>query len=388
MNRESTKSLSLDAPTRKNPFFASVVERYCLNREGQGRTYHLRLDLTGSGIEYRPGDSIAVIPSSSVEAVGRMLKLLGCDGSEIVVDNRSGEEETLQRFLEKKGNLSSPTRPLLQLICDRMSKGEKRRSIEALLADRDQFKKFIADHEVWDTLAALCELPPPFQDVCDVLTRLIPRLYSVASSRSMVGDAVDFTVVRTAYTTSDIARRGVCTHYLIDDVPQGENVVPVYLQPTRLFLLPEDSAIPIIMVGPGTGVAPFRAFMQERMAAAAKGRHWLFFGERYAASDFFYQEEWQRYIDADMLRLDTAFSRDQNAKVYVQHRMIENAKALWHWMEQGAIFYVCGDAKYMAKDVEKAMMSIIRQEGGLGEEEAAALLREWKKEKRYLTDVY
>jgi sulfite reductase (NADPH) flavoprotein alpha-component len=213
-------------------------------------------------------------------------------------------------------------------------------------------------------------------------------LYSIASSFKAHPGEVHLTVAVVRYETHDKARKGVASSFLADDAPKGTKV-SVYIHQNKNFRLPESSDTPIIMVGPGTGIAPFRAFVEERADKGAKGESWLFFGDQHYNEDFLYQLEWQDHLkNGDLTRIDVAFSRDQPEKVYVQHKLLDHAPDIWQWLQKGAHFYVCGDATYMAKDVHQAMLDIVASQGGMSAEEAEAYLAALKKDKRYQRDVY
>ena len=224
-------------------------------------------------------------------------------------------------------------------------------------------------------------------DFADVLRSLSPRLYSIASSPLASSDEVHLSVDVLRYSRAGLAHYGAGSNYLA--ALGDESTAPVYVAPNERFRLPADRDAPIIMVGPGTGVAPFRAFVQHRIAEGATGKNWLFFGARHMRSDFLYQLEWLRHLKAGTLdRLDVAFSRDQAEKIYVQHRMAEQGRDLYAWLQNGAYLYVCGDAKYMAKDVHQALVEIVMREGGLGEDRAREYVKTLKRERRYQRDVY
>jgi sulfite reductase (NADPH) flavoprotein alpha-component len=217
---------------------------------------------------------------------------------------------------------------------------------------------------------------------------LLPRLYSIASAQEVVGNEAHLTVANLSYRTNHHIRRGVCTHYLCDLAPLGEKCVPVYHHPNRGFTLPDDPQAALIMIGPGTGIAPYRGFLQARIAHGHPGRNWLFFGEWNRATDFFYEDEWRAMQNRIPLRIDTAFSRDQEYKIYVQHRMLEQGAELFAWLEEGAYLFVCGDANHMAKDVDGALHQIVEKHGDRTPDDAKAYLKELKAAKRYLRDVY
>jgi sulfite reductase (NADPH) flavoprotein alpha-component len=347
--------------SRESPFYSKIRERYSLNRPGSAKeTQHIVLDLSGSGLTYRAGDCVAVLPTNHSEPIDRILKAIGATGDEEVADVRRGSRTSLRAYLTHSAELAQVTKGLMRLVQQEAS-----------------------GHHVWDLLEASSHPPTP-QDLVDQLKPLMPRFYSIASSQRAVGEEIHLTVANFRYLSNAIERAGVCTYYLCEQTPVGEPIVPIYLQPTRDFLLPERGEVPIIMIGPGTGIAPFRGFLQERLAAGATGGHWLFFGEWTRQCDFLYQEYWEEQVASGALRLSTAFSRDQPDKIYVQHRMWEERRDLWQWLQQGAYLYVCGDAKRMAKDVE-AMLVLIAEEHGV---QGRAWVKELRREGRYLRDVY
>ena len=242
--------------------------------------------------------------------------------------------------------------------------------------------------ELWDFLIENQEGLPSPQEICNRLRGLIPRLYSIASSMKSVGEEIHLTIAKVIYQTNGFTRRGIATNYLCNLAALNDLSVPIYIQKTNDFRLPENPNTPLIMVGPGTGIAPFRAFMQERATTEASGKNWLFFGEWNKNFDFFYEDYWTKLQKQQFLKLSIAFSRDQERKVYVQHKMEENASEFWQWLEQGAHFYVCGDSTYMAKDVDQTLHKIVEQEGKMDSGAAKAYVKQMKADKRYLRDVY
>jgi sulfite reductase (NADPH) flavoprotein alpha-component len=240
--------------------------------------------------------------------------------------------------------------------------------------------------EVIDFLVAHPSIHLTPQEFVSLLPKLQPRLYSIASSLRMYPDVVHFIIDVVRYESHGRARKGVCSTFLAERCT--DSPAPIFPTASK-FRLPEDGDVPIIMVGPGTGVAPFRAFLQERQALGAQGRNWLFFGAQREQSDYYYKEDFDRFrTDGILTRIDTAFSRDQAHKIYVQHRMLEAAGEIWSWLEEGAHFYVCGDAKRMAKDVDAALRQIVQEAGGKDPEEAAEYIEQLKRDKRYKRDVY
>lgn len=376
---------------KSHPFLASITERYSLCKDGAEKsTAHVVLNLKGSGISYQVGDSIAVHPINDPELVQNTLDALNATGEETVQEKHTALPWTFREYLARKANLNEVSKKLIGEISQRQSDPQKKERLETLLQEgnREQLKAYQAAHEVWDALQENQESQFSPQEIVLILQPLLPRFYSIASSQLVVGDEVHLTVAELVYETNGHLRRGVCTHYLCRLAPLNETCVPIYIQPGNGFTLPEDLDAPIIMVGPGTGVAPFRAFVQERVAKNAKGLNWLFFGERHSGSTFFYEEFWQEMVKAGHLRLDTAFSRDQEHKIYVQHRLMEKGSEIFALLEQGAYFYVCGDAMRMAKDVDMALHRIISDYGHLDETVAKEYVKRLKKEKRYLRDVY
>jgi sulfite reductase (NADPH) flavoprotein alpha-component len=279
---------------------------------------------------------------------------------------------------------------LLEVLMTKTEDAGEKEKLEALLQPgaRQEMMDFLSHRELADLLEEFPGVRFSAQDLVDHLKRLVPRLYSIASSPMLFPDEVHLTVAVVRYRTNNRDRVGVCSTYLAERAPLHARAVPVFLAKSH-FRPPEDAAKDIIMVGPGTGIAPFRAFLQERIAIGAPGRNWLFFGDQRRDYDFLYGEEFERQVSEGKLhRLSLAFSRDQEQKVYVQDRMVEEGRALWEWIDNGAYFYVCGDAQRMAKDVDLALHRIARDFGGLNEEEAANYIKLMRKEKRYQRDVY
>lgn len=376
---------------RHHPFVSRIKERYVLNRSGASReTWHFVLDLSGSNIRYLPGDSIGIIPYNDPQKVERILKALALSGDEEVEDSKANKL-SIRKFLLGRANLSHAPKKLVVELMQQQPDLLKKATLQNLLCEgnEESLHQYTASFDVAELIEEYKEANLSPQPLTKLLQPLLPRLYSIASSQSVVPDEVHLTVARVHYNVHGKERRGICSHFLCDLVKTGEHAVPVYLQPTRDFRLPDAGSVPIIMVGPGTGVAPFRAFMQER--AFRKGpcnKSWLFFGERSVQTDFFYEEFWKSLVQADILRLDVAFSRDQQEKIYVQNRMWENRKELWHWIEDGAVIYVCGDSQRMAKDVDHCLQRIVQEEGGLSEEEMKNFMKKLRADKRYLRDVY
>lgn len=359
---------------KENPFPAKISERYLLNKEGSTKkTYHVTLDLSDSNIKYRCGDAIAILPENSPEDVYHLLKALNQSGNEIIVDPRSGSEMTLDHFLKTKANLIRIPTPLL-----------KQTGNLNLLEDKELRNQFIASHDLTDFF----EMHPPtlpLQELISYFAPLLPRFYSIASSPLVNPNQVDLLIATFSYQHGKKERHGLGPHYLCESASMHTTPIHCYHHPTPHFILPESPDTPIIMVGPGTGVAPYRAFLQEREAQNASGKNWLFFGERNKPFDYYYEAYLETLRKKGFLTLDLAFSRDQEEKVYVQHRLLENGSKIWEALTSGAHFYVCGDARRMAKDVTAALSSIIETHGG---EDSSSYLKTLRKEKRLLLDVY
>lgn len=376
---------------KNNPFLARLTENTHLNKAGSAKdTRHLVVSIEGSDLNYTCGDSLGVFPSNSKEAVEAVLKALHASGDESVVLPRTEDEIRLEEALTHKLSLASPTRKSLMAFAERANDEREKSQLRALLKDENQESTahFLAEREFIDLLEEFPSARFSPQDFVTGLRKLMPRLYSIASSPLVHAQEIHLTVAVVRYETNHRERGGVCSTYLSDRVALNEAILPVFVTKSH-FGLPEDASTPIIMVGPGTGIAPFRAFLQERIASRATGKNWLFFGDQHAATDFLYQDEFEGMkAENHIERLDLAWSRDQDEKVYVQHKMLESGAALWEWLDAGASFYVCGDAKRMARDVDAALHQIAGEHGGLSEEEAVAFIKQLKKDKRYQRDVY
>ena len=386
MSDESTNSSAGVVYDKKNPFPSCLKRRVLLNKEGSDKeTLHLELCLAGSGLEYRPGDSLAVIPANSPQVVGQVLEAGEFDAGE-TVELKGGKTKPLGEALATDLNITGITKNVLKKY-NAFAQSEK---IETLLNPENKaaLDDYLRGREVIDMLT---DFPLPglaASDFCGTLRKLLPRLYSIASSPKAHPGEVHLTVAVLRYHSHGRDREGVCSTYTADRVNEG-GTMPVFLHYDKNFKLPEDGDTPIIMVGPGTGIAPFRAFVEERAAIGATGKSWLFFGDQHQTTDYLYGDEWERYVgDGKLSRIDLAFSRDQEHKVYVQHRMLEQAAEMYSWLNDGAVFYVCGDASRMAKDVHEALITIAEKEGGKSREDAEAWVKQLHTDKRYLKDVY
>jgi len=374
---------------KQNPFLATVRENRLLNGPGSAKeTRHYVVDIAGSGLVYQAGDSLGVFPANRSEEVREILERLDASPDHTVTPKILKESLPLGEALTGKLSLAGPTSKFLQFLRTKASGGEADR-LDALLAlPADELKTYLAERHLIDVLEEFPQIPLTPEEFCDHLRRLVPRLYSIASSPRLFPDEIHLTVATVRYNTNGRSRVGVCSTFLSDRVNLGQADCPVFVSSSH-FRPPEDDRLPMIMVGPGTGIAPFRAFLQERKARGATGPNWLFFGDQHQSCDFLYAEEFEQAAREGLLsRLDLAFSRDQEHKIYVQDRMMENAAELYAWLQDGAYFYVCGDAKRMAKDVDEALHKIFEQEGGMSPEGARHAVKALKQEKRYQRDVY
>lgn len=375
--------------TKDRPFPATISENRLLSRPGSGKEVrHIVINLRGSGLKYTTGDSIGVYPSNNPAAVATVLARLGLSGDETVQLPKDPGPITLREALTRRVALAQLTPKLLQDVAARAQDAGEAAALQARLAPeaKETTAAWLADREFTDLLAEFPSVRFEPQALCDALRKLNPRLYSIASSPVVHAEEVHTTIAIVRYETNGHAREGVCSTFLADRA--GTAAFPVFIASSH-FRMPEDPARDVILVGPGTGIAPFRAFLQERIALGAPGRNWLFFGDQKRAYDYLYEEEFEAWHASGKLhRLDLAWSRDQAQKVYVQDRMRANAAELWSWLQAGAAFYVCGDAKRMAKDVDLALHEIIAQQGGLDAAAAAEYVKQLKKDKRYQRDVY
>lgn len=381
------------AYSKDRPFPARLRENRLLNRPGSAKeTRHIIVDLSGSDLAYKAGDSLGVFPSNRSEEVAEILQCLEATGAELVLPAglKLTEPISLREALMERLALGKPTRKLLETLVVKAVDGDERVKLTGLLAPeaKELLVAYLEQREYLDLLREYPSARVSSQEFVDHLRKLMPRLYSIASSSLCHPREVHLTVAVVRYETNGRQRFGVGSSFLADRAALGATPVPVFVADSH-FGPPADGGKDCIMVGPGTGIAPFRAFLQERVAAGAAGRNWLFFGDQRQATDFLYEEEWQMYLAKGQLaRLDTAFSRDQADKVYVQDRMREGGSELWTWLQGGAHFYVCGDAKRMAKDVDLALHEIVARHGAMSSEQAAIFVKQLKKDQRYQRDVY
>ena len=371
--------------SRKNPYPAELLERVKLNAEGSAKeTIHLEFKLEETALTYEAGDSLAVLAHNADDVVQDIITLTKLNPSSLV--KIKGESYTLLDSLTCKLDITT----LSLSVIKRYNELIKDKRLEELLKaeNKNDLQDYISGREIIDLLYEFPAEELSADALISIMRKLPSRLYSIASSPKAHPQEVHLTVGVVRYRTHGRERKGVCSTFLAERISKGSKA-EVFVTTNKKFKLPVNNETPIIMVGPGTGIAPFRAFIEERKATNASGKNWLFFGDQHYSTDFLYQSEWQNYLNEGILtKLDVAFSRDQKEKIYVQNRMLDNSKELFAWLEKGAYFYVCGDATRMANDVDDALHYIIEKEGGIEQEDAKAYVKKLKDEKRYLRDVY
>ena len=378
--------------SRKNPFLAELTRHDRLTGAGSLKdTRHFVLSLEGSGLSYKPGDSLGAFARNSPELVDELIELLGFDPDAAVPDPK-GQATTLRQALLRDYTVNRANRKIMAGLAERVPQGEQRNRLMELVDNSDALNEYIDSRDYVDVLTEFHEAR--FESPAGFLSQLspvVPRLYSIASSFQAHPGEVHLCITVVRYETHGRPKKGLASGFFADHSDMFVKNIPVYVQESRTFRLPNDGSTDIIMCGPGVGLAPFRAFLEQRALDGATGRNWLFFGDQHRATDFLYGDELLDYQRKGKLhRLDLAFSRDQSYKIYVQHRMLEQARELWSWLQNGAYFYVCGDARHMAKDVHQTLIEIAQKQGGLSPEAAAEYVNVtlMKTEKRYLRDVY
>ena len=372
--------------TRNNPVFAPVVDKkHLTHKESSKATLHLAFSIEGTGITYEAGDACGVIPKNDLNLVAEVLQCARFNGNEQVSCGKP-ETTTLHDALTHHRQITRLNR---RIVSDYAKLGQCAGLLDLLAPEHQaRLESYVYDRGLIDLLL---EFPGVIEDAADLvamLPKLTPRLYSISSSPSAHAGEIHTTVAVVRFHAHNRERGGVCSTLFADRASLSDRL-PIYIQPNKKFRLPKDSAAPIIMIGPGTGIAPFRGFLHERRAIGASGRNWLFFGERSVSTDYLYREELEAMqTDGHLTRLDTAFSRDQDRKIYVQDRMLEQAQTFWSWLQEGASVYVCGDAFRMAKDVHAAIQTIVAEQGGMSNEAAEEYVHSLKEEHRYHRDVY
>jgi len=373
--------------SKSNPFQAEILENINLNWRGSNKeTRHLELSLEGAGFTFEPGDSLGILPENDPQLVDQLIKQLKWNAEEEVPINKQGESRSLREALLSHFEISKLTKPLLKQAGEIFGNSEL---IKMLEPEREEtLKSYLVGRDLLDLVR---DFPPreiPAIEFVRILRKMPVRLYSIASSYKANPDEVHLTIGSVRYSAHGRTRRGVCSGQIAERVNLGDRL-SVYIHRNPNFKLPADKDAPIIMIGPGTGVAPFRSFLEERESEGITGNSWLFFGDQHFSTDFLYQLDWQRWLKTGVLsKMDVAFSRDTAKKVYVQHRMLEKSKDFYSWLENGAHVYVCGDEKNMAHDVHQTLIQILEKEGSMSRENAEEYLTQMRKQKRYQRDVY
>ena len=420
----------------KNPYESTLTVNFILNGEGSKKeTRHLVFDLGDSGLEYKAGDALGIIPVTSSELVEDVIVALGADSDEVVethagtvtlleaLSNHYEIHQANRKFVASIGNkfeaLGGPSEiRIVKRVRTSVDSGQATMhwswsgddddypegfspigsSVDpayelwkSLTSDDKAMEDYLWGRDYIDVLNDFGHLGFSGQDFVDQLNRLKPRLYSIASSPDFEPGTVHLTVAIVRYEGQGRSKTGLTTGYLADRTPEGTEDIRVFMSPTRSFILPEDGSKNIIMVGPGTGIAPFRAFLQQRKLDGAEGKNWLFFGDWTEEGEFLYRDEIGEYVeDGTIDKLNLAWSREGPEKVYVQHLMAEHGAEIWEWIDNGGYFYVCGDKNYMARDVHSTLIGICVEHGGLSEDDAKQFVEQtlMREEKRYLRDVY
>jgi sulfite reductase (NADPH) flavoprotein alpha-component len=383
-NKVAADEIEETGYSKKNPFPSSVLHNYNLNGPGYKQTHHIEISLQGAELNYEVGDALGVYPENPAGVVDEIIAALPFKAGD--VPTSTGEEVSLREALIHHYDIGTINKALIEKWQKRSGSPYLRSLVEA--DDKKEWENFCWGRDLIDLVI---DYPADFsdgEDFVSVLKKLQPRLYSIASSPKAHPGEVHLCVGIVRYDSHGRNRGGICSTYLSDRL--NANSKPgVFVHHNSAFRLPSDGNVPIIMVGPGTGIAPFRAFLEERKATGAKGKNWLFFGNPHEKTDFLYRDELVAFQkDGTLSRMDLAWSRDQKDKIYVQNLMLKQGAELWKWLQDGAAFYVCGDASRMAKDVDAALLGIAKEHGKLTEEAAAAYITQLKKDKRYLRDVY
>ncbi|WP_345827377.1 sulfite reductase subunit alpha [Pantoea sp. BRR-3P] len=368
---------------KQNPYAAALATNKRLSAEESAKDIrHFEFDLTDSGLKYEAGDALGVIPVNDAALVSLLLAELKADYETPV----PGFDRNLGDLLTHQFEISEPSRKLIEWVGQHTTNQELRHVLQH--DDKDTLAVWLWGKDTLDLLQLELTRSLSVPEFVAMLRPLQHRAYSISSSSKAHPNQVHLTIASVRYHSGGRERKGVCSTYLAERVRRGEKPA-IFISPNKAFRVPANGNAPLIMVGPGTGIAPFRAFLQERQATGAQGKNWLFFGDQHQAHDYIYEEELSAWQENGLLtNLDLAFSRDQEEKIYVQNRMLEKGAELYAWLQDGAYFYVCGDASRMAKDVDAALYEVVRQFGGLSSERAAAYIDQLKKDKRYLRDVY
>jgi len=369
--------------SRKNPFYAEVLESINLNGRGSNKeTHHIELSIEGSNFHFEPGDSVGILPENDDKLVDALLTALQFNAQTEV--NVFEESLPLKNALQKRLEITVLSKPLLQKIASYT----EHKDFTKLLEDANAWKDYAKGRDLLDVVEDFAPFTWDAQQFVDLLRKIPARLYSIASSQKANNDEVHLTIGKVSYETNGRQRLGVCSGSVAERIQIGDTL-PIYVHKNPNFRLPEHEDTPIIMIGAGTGVAPYRAFLEEREELGIEGKAWLIFGDQHFVTDFLYQTDWQRWLASGTLtQMHVAFSRDTDKKIYVQHKIEENAASFYEWLEQGAVIYVCGDEKSMAADVDAIIHRVIEQQGQKTPEEAKAFVNELKQQNRYQRDVY
>lgn len=410
----------------KNPYMTTITENYILNGEGSRKeTRHVVFELGDSGLDYKVGDALGVIAENPPHIVDELIEVQGWDRDQTVTTHKG--ERTLYDALKKDFEVHMANKKFVKSLASKVvstgmnismafvsrqrnddawnaSDDDARPSglkasvpsndpaaqVEAINADVKSVEDYLWTRDYVDIMREF-EVKYTIEEFMELADKLKPRLYSIASSHDAHPGFVELTVGIVRFEYNGRARGGLCTQFMADEINTSGAPIGVFMSPTKSFVLPEDKDIDIIMVGPGTGIAPFRAFMEQRVFDGGKGRNWLFFGDQSASTEFYYKDTIEGWVDEGHLyKFTTAWSRDQEEKIYVQHRLKEHGKEVWEWFENGAYFYICGDKQYMAKDVHRALIDIAIEHGGMSEADATHFIEKtmMREQKRYLRDVY
>ena len=428
--KEAVVSKDKSAWSAKNPYMSKITESYILNGEGSRKeTRHIVFELGDSGLDYKVGDALGVLAENPANTVDLLIETAGWDADHMV-STRNGEL-TLRDALRKEYEIHRVNKKFVNSLTEKVSSNGMRITVkmieryresvagkgsgwmsgdsaietellpsvpgddpigrvETLTTDAKAMEDYIWSRDYIDVLQDFNVSYDP-EEFLDLLDKLKPRLYSIASSHDAHPGFVELTVGIVRYSYHGRERGGLCTIYMADEVEVNKTDVGVFMSPTKSFVLPDDKSTDIIMVGPGTGIAPFRAFMEQRIHDGGTGKNWLFFGDQSEKTEFYYKESIESWLDEGHLyEFTTAWSRDQEEKIYVQHRLKEHGARIWEWFERGAYFYICGDKTYMAKDVHRALIEIAIEHGGMSEADATHFIEKtmMKEQKRYLRDVY
>ena len=410
----------------KNPYMTQITENYILNGEGSKKeTRHIVFELGDSGLDYKVGDALGVLAENPPHIVDDLIAVQGWD-PEMMVSTHNGER-SLYDALKKDFEVHLANKKFVQSLAEKvvssgmkismsivartrnesswsatedqqappslkpsMPSDDPAAQVEAITSDTKAIEDYLWTRDYIDIMREFDVKYTP-EEFFELAARLKPRLYSIASSHDAHPGFVELTVGIVRFEYNGRARGGLCTQFMADEIDTSGAPIGVFMSPTKSFVLPDDKDIDIIMVGPGTGIAPFRAFMEQRVHDGGGGKNWLFFGDQSEKTEFYYKDEIESWIDGGHLyRFTTAWSRDQEEKIYVQHRLKEHGAEIWEWFERGAYFYICGDKTYMAKDVHRALIQIAIDHGGMSEDDATHFIEKtmMREEKRYLRDVY